>query len=166
MKIKKLSPKYEGPLELAQSYGTHFSVRNEDGKVMGSKVHAEKLKKAKKYEKIFPIDPIHPLTAEREESLTIEETRSVPTRMTGPNGMVSQALPKETKHDSRVITTSRIQDGRIAYGVRNGQNETVYKRVEDIDEGLIREYEQKRPQKKRYPLRNRRRNVNENIHEN
>ena len=50
--------------------------------------------------------------------------------------------------------------------MRNGKNETEYKRVEDIDEGLIREYEQKRPQKKRYPLRNRRRIVNENIHEN
>ena len=96
----------------------------------------------------------------------MEETRSVPDRMTGPNGVVSQALPIETSHDSRVITTSRIQDGRIAYGVRDGQNETEYKREEDIDEGLIREYEQKRPQKKKYPLRNRRRIVNGNIHEN
>ena len=142
MKIRKLSPKYEGPMELAQSYGTHFSVRDEDGEVMGSKVHAEKLKKAKKYEKTFPIDPIHPLIAEMDKSLTREETRSVPEHMTGPNGVVSKALPIETKEDSRVITSSRIQDGRIAYGVKNGQNKIEYKGIEDIDEGLIRQYEQ------------------------
>ena len=55
----------------------------------------------------------------------------------------------------QTVTSHKIQDGKVTYGIKSEQNKVDFMKKDEIDEGLIKEYEQRNTRDRKYNLRSR-----------